>query len=207
MWELGYREGWGPNNRCFQIVVLEKTLESLLDSKTIKPVNSQGNQLWIFHWKEWCWSWSCKTLATWCEELTHWKRPWGYERLKAKGEAGDRGWDGCRASPTQWTWIWANSRRQWRTGLPGMPQFMGSQSQAQLGDWETTAKVTSWFHIVWVTSTHLCFLKTPVIILGSPNLLPREICRLMPIWKSSTCTLNSAEISHYSCVLSSGSNI
>ena len=51
------------------------------------------------------------TLATWCEELTHWKRPWCWERLKAKGEGGGRGWDGWIASLTQWTWIWANSGR------------------------------------------------------------------------------------------------
>ena len=44
------------------------------------------------HWKDWCWSWNCNTLATWCEELTHLKRPWCWERLKA-GEGEDRGWD------------------------------------------------------------------------------------------------------------------
>ena len=45
-------------------------------------------------WKDWCWSWNSNTLATWCEELTHWKRPWCWERLKAVGEGEDRGWDG-----------------------------------------------------------------------------------------------------------------
>ena len=71
------------------------------------------------HWKDWCQSWSSKTLATWCEESTHWKRPWCWEILKAggdggdrcweklrAGEEGDRGWDGWMASPTQWTWVW-----------------------------------------------------------------------------------------------------
>ena len=38
------------------------------------------------HWKNWCWSWSSNTLTTWCEELTHWKRPWCWERLRAGGE-------------------------------------------------------------------------------------------------------------------------
>ena len=51
------------------------------------------------HWKDWCWSWNCNTLATWCEELTHWKRPWCWERLRAGGEGDDRGWDGWMASP------------------------------------------------------------------------------------------------------------
>ena len=61
------------------------------------------------HWKDWCWSWNCSTLATWCEELTHCKRPWCWERLKAGGEGEDRGWDGSMASPTWWTWVWASS--------------------------------------------------------------------------------------------------
>ena len=43
------------------------------------------------HWKDWCWSWNSNTLATWCEELTHLKRPWCWERLKVAGEEDDRG--------------------------------------------------------------------------------------------------------------------
>ena len=60
------------------------------------------------HWKDWCWSWNSSTLATWCKELTHWKRPWCQERLKAGGEGDNRGWDGWMASPTQWTRVWAS---------------------------------------------------------------------------------------------------
>ena len=63
------------------------------------------------HWKDWCWNWSSNTLATWCEELTLWKRPWCWERLKAKREEGGRRCDGWIASLTQWTWPWVNSRR------------------------------------------------------------------------------------------------
>ena len=74
-----------------------------------------------------CWSWSSNTLATWCEELTYWKRPWCWERLKAGGEGGDRGWDGWMASPTQQTWTWENSGRQWRTGKLGVLQSMALQ--------------------------------------------------------------------------------
>ena len=59
------------------------------------------------HWKDGCWSWNFNTLATWCEELTHWKRPWQWERLKAGGEGDDRGWNGWMASTTRWTWVWA----------------------------------------------------------------------------------------------------
>ena len=48
MWELDHEEGWALKNWSFQIVVLEKTLESPLDCKEIKPVNPKGNQSWIF---------------------------------------------------------------------------------------------------------------------------------------------------------------
>ena len=61
------------------------------------------------HWKDWCWSCNSNTLATWCEELTHWKRPWCWERLKTGGEWDDRGWDGWTASSTRWTWVCTNS--------------------------------------------------------------------------------------------------
>ena len=79
------------------------------------------------HWKDWCWSWNSSTLATWCEELTHLKRPWYWERLRAGREGDDRGWDGWMASPTQWTWIWVISGCWWWTGRPGVLQSMGSQ--------------------------------------------------------------------------------
>ena len=48
MWELDHQEGWAPKNWCFQTMVLEKTLESLLDCREIKPVNPEGNQPWVF---------------------------------------------------------------------------------------------------------------------------------------------------------------
>ena len=80
------------------------------------------------------------TLATWCEEPTHGKRPWFWERLKAGGEGDDRGKDGWMASPTQWSWVQANSRRQQRTGKPGVLQSTGSQRAGhawvtELTDW------------------------------------------------------------------------
>ena len=62
------------------------------------------------HWKNWCWSWNSSTLATWCEELTHLKRLWWGERLKAGWERDNRGWDGWMTSLTQWTWVWIDFR-------------------------------------------------------------------------------------------------
>ena len=87
------------------------------------------------HWKDWCWSWNSDTLTTWCEELTHLKRPWCWERLKAGGEGADRGWDVWMASPTRQTWVWVNFGCWWWTGRPGVLQSMGSQRVRH--DWAT----------------------------------------------------------------------
>ena len=84
-------------------------------------------------WKDWCWN--SNTLVTWYEELTHWKRPWCWEWLKAGGEADDRGWFGWMASPTWWTWVWGSSRSWWWMGKPGILQSMGWQRVRH--DWVT----------------------------------------------------------------------
>ena len=95
---------------------------------SLESLRLQGNQtsqslrksFLNIHWKDWC------SLATWCEELTHQKRPWCWERLKA-GEGADRWWDGWMASLTRWTWVWTSSGSWWRTGNPGMLQSIMSQ--------------------------------------------------------------------------------
>ena len=79
-----------PKNWCFWTVVLEKTLVHL-DCKEVKPFNPKGNQSWIFFGRTDAED-ETNSLAPWCEELTHWKRPWCWERLKAK-EGDDRGWN------------------------------------------------------------------------------------------------------------------
>ena len=104
---------------------LQKTLKSPLDCKEIKPINPKS--VLNIHRKDWCWSWSSNTLATWCEELTNSKRPWFWARLKMGREGDVRGWDGWMASPTRWTWVWASSRSWWWTGMPGVLQSMVSQ--------------------------------------------------------------------------------
>ena len=125
MWELSYKESWVPKNWCFFTVVLEKTLKSPLDCKEIQPVHPKGSVLSI-HWKNW-WSWNSNLLATWCEELTLWKRPWCWERLRAGGEGDDGGWDGWMASLTQWRWVWVDSRSWWWTRRPGVLWSIGSR--------------------------------------------------------------------------------
>ena len=135
MWELDYKESSAPKNWCFWTVVLEKTLESPLDYKEIQPVHPKGNQSWIFIGRTDAEAENSNTLATWCKELTHLKRPWFWERLKVGRQGNDRGWDGWMASPIQWTWAWVNSRNWWWMGRPGVLQSMGLQSPTRLSDW------------------------------------------------------------------------
>ena len=111
MWELDHKEGWVPKNWCFRTVVLEKTLQSPLDSKEIKPVHPKGNQPWIF---------SARTAAEveapilWPPDAKNWfigKDLDAGKDWRQGGEGDDRGWDGWMTSLTQWTWVWANSGR------------------------------------------------------------------------------------------------
>ena len=124
MWTLNYKNSWVLRNWCFWTVILEKSLEGSLDCKEIKLLNPKGKQSWIFIVRPDAEAEApifCEELmVTWCEELTHWKRRWCWERLKAGGEGDDRGWDGWMALPTQWTWVWVSSGSWWWTGRPGM---------------------------------------------------------------------------------------
>ena len=134
MWELDYKESWVPKNLCFWTVVLEKTLDSPLDCKEMQAVHPKGDQSWLFIGRTDAEVETPNTLATWCEEWTHLKKPWCWERLKA-GEGDDRGLNGWMASPIQWTWAWVNSGSWWWTGKPGMMQSMGLQRVRH--DWVT----------------------------------------------------------------------
>ena len=112
---------------AFELWYWRRLLRVLWTARRSTSQSSRKSALNI-HWKDWGWSWNSNTLATWCEELTHWKRPWCLERLKAGGEGDDRGWDVWMTSLTRWTWVWASSRCWWWTGKPGMLQSMESQS-------------------------------------------------------------------------------
>ena len=134
MWELDYIESWALKNWCFWTVVLEKTLESPLDCKEIQPVHPKGDQSWVFTGRT---DAEAETPLLWPPhaELTHWKRPWCLERLRAGAEGENRGWDGWMASLTQWTWVWVDSGSWWWTGRPGMLWFMRLQRVGH--DWAT----------------------------------------------------------------------
>ena len=122
-----------------------------------------------FLWKEWCCSWSSSTLATSCEELTHWKRLWCWEGLRAGGEGNDRGWDDWMASRTWWRWVWVNSRSWWWTGRPRVLRFMGSQWVGH--DWVTELNWTistfkklgnfSFYH--WVIRIFKCVIDKSLL--------------------------------------------
>ena len=135
MWELDYKEAWAQKNWCFWTVVLEKTLESPLDCKEIQPVHPKGDQSWVFIGRTDVEAETPNTFATWCKELTHLKRPWCWERLRAGREGDIRGWDGWMASPTWWTWVWVDSGSWWWTGRPGVLRSMGLQRVKY--DWAT----------------------------------------------------------------------
>ena len=130
-----FKGGWAAKNWCFWTVVLEKTLESHLDCKEIKPANPKGNQPWIFIGRTvadaeapilWPPDWRRTDLATTLVKNWLIGKDWCWERLKAKEESS-RGWDGWVALATQRTWIRANSGRKWRIGEPGVLQSMGSR--------------------------------------------------------------------------------
>ena len=122
---IGHKESWALKNWCYSTVVLANTLESPLDCKKIQPVHPIGNQSWIFIGRTDAEAETPILCPPWWEQLTHLKRPWCWERLRAGGEGDDREWDGWMASPTWWTRAWVNSRNWWWAGRPGMLQSMG----------------------------------------------------------------------------------
>ena len=120
-----------------------RRLLSPLDCKEIQPVHPKGDQSWIFIART---NAETQILTTWCKELTHWKKPWCWERLKVGGEGDDRGWDGWMASLTQWTWVWASFKSLWWTGKAGVLQSMGLQRVGH--DWVTELNLSYgfWFN-------------------------------------------------------------
>ena len=133
---------------AFELWCWRRLLRAPWALKGIQTVNLKGKSALNIHWKDWCWSWNSNTLATWCEELTHWKRLWCWERFKEGGEGDDRGWSGWTASPTRWTWVWASFRSWWWTRKPGLLQSMGLQSQTWLRDWPELSNT----YPAWVVS-------------------------------------------------------
>ena len=149
MWELDYKESWVLKNWCFWTVVLEKTLESPLDCK-IKPVSPKRNQSWILTGRT---DAEAKAPIFWPPDVK--------SRLNGKDPDAGKGWSqeekgmtevevvGQHHRPTQWTWVWADSGRRWRTGRPGVPQSMGPQRVGHEQQQMTTIYLTG-----------ICVIKT-----------------------------------------------
>ena len=140
MWELDYKESWAPKNWCFWTVVLEKTLESPLDTRRLnqsilKEINPEYSLEGLMLKLK-----NPNTLATWLGRTDSLEKALMLAKIEEKGGEGeDKGWDGWMASPTQWTWVWASSGSWWWTGKPGVLLSMGSQRVRH--DWVTELNV------------------------------------------------------------------
>ena len=137
MWELDHKESWVSKDWCFRTVVLEKTLESPLDSKEIQPDNPKRNQSWILIGRT---DAEAEAPVLWPPDAKSWiiwKDPDagkdGGQEEKGATEDEMVGWH----HGLQWTWVWANSGRYWRTGKPGVLQSMGSQRDT--AEWPPTS--------------------------------------------------------------------
>ena len=161
MWELDCEESWAPKNWCFRTVWYWRRLlripwterrsnQSIL-KETSPEYSLEGLML----------SWNSNTLATWCEELTPWKRPWCWERLEVGGEGDNKGWGGWMVSPTRWTWVWTSSGSWWWTGKLGMLQSMRSQRVGH--NWATEPNLT--------TQDKTDVFNSAVVIVWRSNLL------------------------------------
>ena len=116
------------------------------------------------------------------KELTHWKRLWCWEGLRARGEGDHRGWDGWMASLTRWTWVRVNSRSWWWTGRPGVLRFMGSQRVGH--DWATDLIWSDLILTVWAQQNFLVAL-----CIVTSNKPPLKLCLQNPLFQGSQLTL------------------
>ena len=135
MWELDYKESWALKNWCFWTVVLEKILESPLNSKQIKSVNPKGNQPWLFIGRN-----EAEAPILWSPDVKSWltgKRPWCWERLRS-GEGDDRWWDldgitNSMGVSLDKLWLTVKDREVLSTAVHGV-----TKSQTWLSNWTTT---------------------------------------------------------------------
>ena len=137
-------------------------------------------------------------LVTWCKELTHRKRPWYWERLRAEGEEGIRGWDGWMVSSIKWTWTWANFERWWGTGRPGTLQSMRLQRVRH--NWATEQQqnmAAIALKAEWSSCDKDCVAcKSPLKICAiRPFCIPCSQFTWMRIFRWDTLTISSLELS------------
>jgi len=134
----------------------------------------QGDQTLNVHWKDWCWSWSSNFghLMWRADSL---KRPGCSESLKAGGEGDDRGWAGWIAPLIQWTWVWGNSGRLWRTGKLGMLVHGVTKSWTWLSDWTTTT-LNALNLFLSTTSASYCYIWYVIFLpMSDPDVLSFQV--------------------------------
>jgi len=129
-------------------------------------------------------------ITIWWDELTHLRRPWCWERLKAEGEGDDRGWDGWMASPTQWTWVWVSSGSWWWTGKPGVLQSMGLQRAGH----NCATEMTDWCIVS-------CHLQWRFYIISSLGSFYYVFSPLIAMTRTSKTVLNKNTESGPSCLI------
>ena len=128
MWELDYKESWALTwcwGKLLRVPWTERRSNQSILKEIIPGCSLEGLMLKL----------KLQYFGHWCEELTHLRRPYCWERLRAGGQGDNRGWVGWMASPTQWTWVWVDFGSWWWTGRAGMLRFMGSQRVRH--DWAT----------------------------------------------------------------------
>ena len=139
MWELDYKESWAPKNWCFELWVLEKTLESPLDCTEIQPVHPKGNQSWIFIGRT---DTEAKSPILWPPDVKNWLtrkdsdagKDWRWEE-KGMTEGDLVGWhhwlDGHEFEQD---WCWTGKlvmdREAWCAAVHGV-----TKSWTRLSDW------------------------------------------------------------------------
>ena len=169
MWELDHKEAWVLKNWCFELWCWVRLLRDPWTARrsnwpTLKALDLEYSLEGLMLKQK------LQYFGHLCEELTHLKRPWCWGRLKAAAERDDRGWDGWIASSTQWTWIWANSERQWRTRKPGVLQSMRvTKNRIQLSNWTTVV-----WPVIYLLSLSLLYSSHPEQQIHIINVLKYE---------------------------------
>ena len=147
MWELECEESWAPKNWCFWTVLLEKTLESPVDCQGDPTSPSKRISVLSVHWKDWCWSWNSNTLATWCEQLTHLKRPdcpLNSKEIQPVHSEGDQPWDffGRNDAKVETPVLWPPHAKSWLIGK----DFDAGRDWGQEKKGMTEDEMAGWHH-------------------------------------------------------------